>query len=190
MKNLTAIFVLFIISLFHANAQHSGQKLTSISSEKTIRSSVVDTSHEELSPYFDGYQKISMPNGWNYSDNQGNVLSSKRYDEVRNFVNGFAGVQKNGKWGLINTKGEEVVACVYDLVLNQSSGNVLVLLDDNWSLLAIQTKQIKRLDIDRVLQYDGGKWLVERYGKKGHIRLFPLPSDWDWGLRKRQKSVV
>ena len=169
MKNLTAIFVLFISSLFHANAQHSGQKLTSISSDKTITSSVVDTSHEELSPYFDGYQKISMSNGWNFSDNQGNVLSINRYDEVRNFVNGFAGVQKNGKWGLINTKGEEVVACVYDLVLNQSSGNVLVLLEDNWSLIAIQSKQIKRLDIDRVLQYDGGKWLVERQGKKGHI---------------------
>lgn len=125
----------------------------------------------QVKPFYSAEKRL-----YGYSDGEGRVVVTPKYDLAYSFSEGLAAVRAGGKYGFVNEKGVEIVPPAYDFTWCFRGGYAAVMVDGKYGFINLAGKEVVHPMYEEANNYHGdccykGLAHVKENGKWKIIRL-------------------
>ncbi|GAB4240675.1 MAG: hypothetical protein Tsb0034_17250 [Ekhidna sp.] len=118
----------------------------------------------------DDYILIEKDNRWGFSDGQGRLRISNRYEEAKPFSDGLAAIMLRGRWGFIDKDERIAIQPYYDEVGHFKDGLCTVSKSGAYGLIDLDGKVVLSFDYQKIERQATGNYrVIDQKGKVGLV---------------------
>ncbi len=117
--------------------------------------------YQRIEEFSDDYFLVRKENRWGFTDIQGRLRVSNRYDSARSFKQGFAPVLLRNKWGFIDKTEKLVIQPYYNTAASFENGLAIVEIDGRFGLIDQHGKEALKVSWQNIVRLSTGNYRVE-----------------------------
>lgn len=137
--------------------------------DKISRDIIIPPIYQYVGKFVNSRAVVKKLNKYSYIDENGNELTTFKYENATDFINNYAKVKRDNKWAFINKECEQVTQFKYDKAENFENGIAQVELEEKTSLINEKGEEIIPFLFEKIVQYSGNLFKVQQANNFGLI---------------------
>lgn len=129
---------------------------------------LIKVTNSTKNEFGDWFEYEVEPIGYGLMDGEGNVLTTKVYDEIANVLDDYVYVSNDGLFGYLDTNGEEIIPLMYENAMYVYNNQAIVMKDGKYGAITMDNNVIVDFKYDK-LSYFGKDCYVGLHNNKLEI---------------------